>query len=901
MTITQANDPSNIIELEMLERGSGNSNQQDVAVRHLAHSGDIAEGEAVDVAFSFYRKDTALGNFQFQYSPDTNTDMTNLSPRRIKLGNYSYLTSTTGMEILLHPNPYSPFQNMQNFYTDVLNGSGSLKGRLKISDPLDTGKFVIFDVTSIQTGYQGNAGILLTCDYNAGAAGSTTRFDNLERVNLQFMGVGASGATGPIGATGADSTVAGPTGPTGLTGADSTVAGPTGPTGPIGADSTVAGPTGAIGSTGPRGHSLPGIFEYQSIALSGSANMPDGAVNFTNNYGSGTFTTNQLNIQAEDINSVSQEDHLDAFLTGTGNTTVQGYIKLVDELTVSDYILMSYTNFVKNTDPQGAIWYSADVTKIIHTFAGLFNNQNSISLSISPVYKGPTGPTGATGPTSNVPGPTGPIGPTGPAGGPTGPQGPTGEGIAGLPITEEMGNAGALSTTSVLSVPNESGSYRDINIGVRGSANISDINLYPGATGKNYLHYGDQNNPDLATLQESQRLHTTSDGIHVGNNLQNGTYTAGDNQNNQDRGYGFCVGSGIDNYGYNIFAVGQEHDIALNANNCFVMGYDVDITGYAHQSFGVGQYIDLVGHPTSEFYKYVGMLAIGQYLKTQGDGAIALGRGISAASPTQATNTSAFALGNQCIASGTYSFAQGDTEKDENTNWHKPTATGNGSVTFGANQVYGDNAFSAGRFNEIVSTAPLSAVFGFENILKSTQSFIAGSDNTIQAFGQYNIALGNSNEVYGTACAAIGRYNFTPSSEGNIALGYAVKAQQRNVAGFPAQGNGQVVVGAFNSNMQEWASTDYQYDIVAPIHFSVGTGTADGSRYTSVVVAPKSPTSSTSGVATGGVANQGFCGIILQALKDSPDYTDAEASASGSHVPIGGLYRTGNVVKIRIS
>ena len=899
MTITQANDPSKVIELEILERTSGNASQQRLEVRHLAHGGDIAEDEEIDVAFYFYRKDNALGSFQFQYAPEpNNTDMTSISSRHIKLEDYTYGTTTTGMEILVHPNPYSPFASMQNFYVDTLNGS-SPKGRLRIQDPLNSSTFVIFNVTSIQTGYQGGSGILLTCDYHSGRSGSQTNFNQLERVNLQFMGVGAPGDTGPIGLTGEDSIVPGPTGPTGP---DSTVPGPTGPTGEDSIVPGPTGPTGPIGDTGPRGHNLPGIFDYKYISQTGSAIQPDGAVNFTNNFVGGTFTTNQVNIQAEDINSVNQEEHFDAFVTGTGNTQVQGYIKLVDELTESDYILCSYTNFVKNTHTNGDHWYSVDITKIIHTFSGVFNDQNSIVVAISPVYEGPTGPTGGDSTVPGPTGPTGPIGPTGPSQGPQGPTGPTGDGIAGLPITEAMGATGALTTTNVLSVPNDSGAYRDINIGVRGSNNITDINLYPGAIGKNYLHYGDENNPNLSSLQESQRLHTTSEGIHVGNNLQNGTYTAGDNQNNQDRGYGFCVGSGIDNYGYNIFAVGQAHDIEINANNCFVMGYDVDITGYAHQSFGVGQYIDLVGHPTSEASKYVGMLAIGQFLKTQGDGAVAIGRGLTTSSPTQATNTGAFALGNQCIASGSYSFAQGDTEEDQYTNWHKPTASANGSVTFGANDVAGANAFSAGQFNDVQSLAASSAVFGLENICKSPKSFIAGSENIIQSGGREVIALGNSNEVYGTACAAIGRYNFTPTSEGNIALGYGVKAQQRNISpSYPAQGNGQVVVGSFNSNMQEWASTDYQYDIVAPLHFSVGTGSADNARYTSVVVGPKSPTSSTAGVATGGVANQGFCGIILQALKDSPDYTDAEASASGSHVPIGGLYRTGNVVKIRIN
>jgi hypothetical protein len=58
------------------------------------------------------------------------------------------------------------------------------------------------------------------------------------------------GATGPMGATGADSVVPGPTGPVGPTGPSGGPTGPTGATGPLGITGP-QGPTGPRGITGP--------------------------------------------------------------------------------------------------------------------------------------------------------------------------------------------------------------------------------------------------------------------------------------------------------------------------------------------------------------------------------------------------------------------------------------------------------------------------------------------------------------------------------------------------------------------------------------------------------------------------------------------------------------------------
>jgi len=223
-----------------------------------------------------------------------------------------------------------------------------------------------------------------------------------------------------------------------------------------------------------------------------------------------------------------------------------------------------------------------------------------------------------------------------------------------LPIRSRFGVSGgttgyvdiinAVASSGNNLVQNSSADIGILNIGERGSSLIDEINIYPGATGKTILHYGDENNPDLATLQESQRLHTTSKGIHVGNNLSDGSYTAGDMHVNNDTGYGVVAGQSITNAGHNCFLVGQEHNISGNSANVLAVGYDIDTTNYTHQSLGVGTNIDFTGGNTLAA-QHRGMFAIGRFAKVSKSYGVALGLGASAAAPI--------------LASGLVSFAQG--------------------------------------------------------------------------------------------------------------------------------------------------------------------------------------------------------------------------------------------------
>jgi hypothetical protein len=424
---------------------------------------------------------------------------------------------------------------------------------------------------------------------------------------------------------------------------------------------------------------------------------------------------------------------------------------------------------------------------------------------------------------------------------------------------------------------------------------LQDINIHPGTLGQIFLHYGDRIE---ASNYETQRLHTTAEGIHVGDNLT-GSYTAGDQQNNQDTGFGFVVGQRIDNLGHNNVAFGQNHDFSENTINCFAQGYEVETTNYVKQCMGIGSHIKFTGG-TNAVYRE-GSFGGGQYVEVGGNFSFAWGEGYSLNTRLKATGARSISMGYFTRATGTNSIAMGNYSEATQTGaiaigyrvastWH-PQAEASRSIAIGGSKALGTDSVAIGTYN---TNHGISS------------SVTLGQSNIVQTTASTGIAIGHGNTVYGDKSAAIGSSCFVGEEVGSVALGSLTKAPQRALDTdddgtpdeFPSFGDGQVVVGMCNDNHKEHVSADYANDFVAPLHFSVGTGTAENDRYTSMSIGPKSPSASSLGSSVTGQA--GFCGIIMEALKDSPSYTDSEASSASSHVPIGGLYRTGNIVKIRV-
>ena len=439
--------------------------------------------------------------------------------------------------------------------------------------------------------------------------------------------------------------------------------------------------------------------------------------------------------------------------------------------------------------------------------------------------------------------------------------------------------------------------------------NMDDIHVHPGTAGSTFLHYG---NAEAAGNPETQRLHTTNTGIHVGDNL-GGTYTAGDQQVNFDTGFGFAVGQGITNYGHNCTLFGQAHDISVCSLNVYGLGYEVETVNNVKNIFGVGEHIKFTGFSGQNVYKS-GMFGFGRYVEVTGNYSFAGGNGIHS-SRVKASGLTSFAFGREAQATGDYSFAQGNTVELAGT-WYKPTSSKENAVTFGPNTNGGVRSFVTGGGNQILSTlnyyhfvagyrnvingnSNYCSLFGAQNQIQDgvNYAFAAGYDNILKVDADYSGAIGRSNTVYGGHSFAAGNNNETVNALGQIALGRGLKTPLRNLQGFPAQGDGQVVVGSYNNPTKEYASgtggTHYTYDIVAPLHFCVGTGTDNGSgAYTSLAVGPRS-------ISTSSEAAAGFSGIMIDALLDSPQYGTENAAKTGG-VPKGGLYRdTSNNIKIR--
>ena len=442
------------------------------------------------------------------------------------------------------------------------------------------------------------------------------------------------------------------------------------------------------------------------------------------------------------------------------------------------------------------------------------------------------------------------------------------------------------------------------------TTSIEDIHVHPGTVGSTFLHYG---NAEAAGNPETQRLHTTNTGIHVGDNL-GGTYTAGDQQENFDTGFGFAVGQDITNYGHNCTLFGQAHDISVCSLNVYGLGYEVETVNNVKNVFGVGEHIKFTGFSGQNVYKS-GMFGFGRYVEVTGNYSFAAGNGI-ASSRVKASGLTSFAFGREAQATGDYSFAQGNTVELEGT-WYKPTSSRENSVTFGPNTNGGVRSFVTGGGNQITSvTNYYHFVAGYRNIINNSSNycsllgvknqiqngvnyaFAAGRENILKVDADYSGAIGRENTLYGGHSFAAGFGNETVNALGQVALGRGLKTPLRDIPGsYPAQGDGQIVVGAYNKPTREYASgtggAHYTYDIVAPLHFCVGTGTDSASgAYTSLAVGPRS-------ISTSSEAAAGFSGIMIDALLDSPQYSTENAAKTGG-VPKGGLYRdTSNNIKIR--
>ena len=141
-----------------------------------------------------------------------------------------------------------------------------------------------------------------------------------------------------------------------------------------------------------------------------------------------------------------------------------------------------------------------------------------------------------------------------------------------------------------------------------------------------------------------------------------------------------------------------------------------------------------------------------------------------------------------------------------------------------------------------------------------------------KAYKDNSFAGGNQSYSFGDTSFSFGNGAVASNGFSNIALGRGITTP---VSGGTATTIGAVSVGQYN-----------EYAVTTDQHFSVGTGTSNTSRYTSMYVGPRSSTNS---------------GIVMRALKDSQAHaSDYYAGLAG--VPVGGIYRTSTgYIKVRIT
>jgi hypothetical protein len=305
-------------------------------------------------------------------------------------------------------------------------------------------------------------------------------------------------------------------------------------------------------------------------------------------------------------------------------------------------------------------------------------------------------------------------------------------------------------------------------------------------------------------------------------------------------GKSLMVGDTGSNSGYACLVSGMAHDITGDIN--VVGGYGNTVSGARNAVFG----------GTSTVSSDANFSAGDEHTIGTG-GACNFVAGFEHEVPNGTFNATVLGYRNKAL--GNNSFTGGGY-------WTRPNQAGGvNSFAFGGGcrtEVDAVNSVALGALSTCgggTETANQSMAIGYDTKAYADNSFSGG--NTSIAFGNTSFAFGNGcNASKGFSNIALGRGITTPASA--------------SAANLP----GAVAVGQWN----EWSVTTDQ-------HFAVGTGTADGARYTSFYVGPRS------------TAN---ANIVMRALKDSSNYTNDTAAGLGG-VPLGGLYRSSGYVKIRLT
>ena len=244
----------------------------------------------------------------------------------------------------------------------------------------------------------------------------------------------------------------------------------------------------------------------------------------------------------------------------------------------------------------------------------------------------------------------------------------------------------------------------------------------------------------------------------------------------------------------------------------------------------------------------------------------------------QVDNTSmVIGAGNNDIISGSdHSLAVGNGNQIQ-TNSDNTAAIGTGNVLNGAK-----NSLVVGLSNSISLSSPgHSIVQGQNNTLtNSFSSFVAGGNNTVNV-GQNAFVLGYSHELTGAD-------SFIVLGENNVSQGSTNDNNVYMIGGNLHGKDGTMVLG-FRNDETSYPAVDYSKGL-GNTKFVIGVGAVDN---TNAMIITEG------GVTRGGAGVAQVPRIVLPPIVDFDYASDADATAGG--IPTGGLYRTGNDLKINFN
>lgn len=472
--------------------------------------------------------------------------------------------------------------------------------------------------------------------------------------------------------------------------------------------------------------------------------------------------------------------------------------------------------------------------------------------------------------------------------------------LSGAAFTGNVSIGGTFNTDDITSTINSvdypvystslDGSNPIATLGGTAAGNkVHTLEMRPAAGGVR-IHWH-QNTDNIAG--QTLRLHTTDRGIHVGDD-RTGTYTAGDNQSNADLDFGMLVGRESANLGSNNFGFGYDVDFSVDTASNLGVGSLIDVLEDTTNSVAFGGDVKLGKSVSGVETGVTGSLVGGNLARTQGNYSFTWGKGELDSNGVYPTVNEGYG----CVLFGHI------TEIDSGSNWCLAGGgLGNSNKTKISNSNYSLAWGSFVTANESHSTA----IFGLSNQAKrASNSLISGANNDVFASGcivsgttnviGYDInndTRGSNSACFGVNHLAEGSCNLVAGNDNNtLGNSGACIGQGLKTPLFQPVGGGDyvwddysVVVGGYNDEANKYYTNTNSTAWVEDHRFVVGTGTSSNAKDNGFIVA---------------VPDSGFCGIIMPNLASSPPYTnDLNAKAGG--VPVGGLYRDGNTVKIVLS